>query len=512
MSMRKPPPLDVSQLKETLGSSAVRQLAARELWSRGDLSYLVKDGAQRQFYDFIRATRTEDPRPIVGNLHRGAGKTFLEMILGFEECLREPTTGLVVGPTERQMLEISEPAVLFLLSKAPAEFRPTSSEGGRVLTFRNSNWPSSSFSRLRIVGAKEMAAHLRGYRARFIAADELAIFDAAEYVVGSVLTPIFAGQPRPLFLVVSTPPETSTHYFSSVLIPAAKRNGRYCEIPASKNRAFTPADEAAFLSVYGSKDSPAWQREFECSLESDPAALALPSFTRNKDDLVGEIERPAHLRAFDFADLGFIDATAVLFAYLHFDLQKLIVVDEIVGATMPTHKLIEACKSKEAEHFTPVQLKRIQRWADATPRELDDLRHGGLGFSAARTGDEKWDKWQGLARLETLFAQKKILIHPRCCSLIWQCLSATKNKQHSDLAKVDQAVAANSPILGHFDAVWALAYGAWQIRNAWMDSPYPALDQTPAAHRGLFRFLEPKKGPQIIDRPLDTYDASANVR
>jgi hypothetical protein len=501
----------IATLEKEFGREALRRWArAQLLWMEGDLGWLVTEGAQRTAYEFIRGIHEKDPNstaPIVLNIHRGGRKTFLISILAWERCLREPNhIALWIGPTKEEASRVSDLALRFLMAQTPEDLRPEPSASG-IYTFQNPAWENpDAVSRLYVLGAKEGAESLRGLRAGTVVLDEFRNFDDPEHAIKDVCVPFFIDRDNPLFVVASTPPRTTGHYFSSILIPQAERTGRYLCIPSSRNPAFTAKEEEKIVAGFGSKDSSAWRREMECELIGDEGSLAIPSFTKKKKAIVRECERPSHYCPFLFADVGYVDATAVLFSYIDFEAQRLVIEDELVATQIGTKALVDAVKAREEAVFGGAALKHLtRRWADATPRELDDLRADGLYFSAARTGEEKWDKWAGIARLESLVREERVAINPRCRHLVFQIENAIKNKHHTDLERIParEGEDPTAPIVGHWDALWALAYGAWQIRPYWLQDPFPAFVPIAGKHAMVPKHIRMARedGRHIVTRP-----------
>lgn len=468
--------MNPASLPSILGPETAAALAKREFWYRGNLRHLIRPGGQLVAYDFLGGL-SESASPCVLNARRALGKTYLLLIMAWERCLRRPNqTVFVVGPTYKQALEISSDGLRFLTVNCPSELRPALT-GGNTYTFKNPRWADpSAFSTLRLVGAKEDAASLRGNRANAVFVDELAIFDQPAYVIQDVITPFFAGRDNIYLCIATTPPRTTGHFFSVTMVPDAIAAGRYCEVRASQDPSFTAAEEAKMLSVFKTKESTGWRRELECELIADLSALVIPSFEQNRAVCLANTPAPTHYQAFTAIDMGFIDATAVLFAYIDYQRQVLAIAGEFVRRGVGTRALHNTIRAGEKRYFTPAAAGKVIRIADATKRELDDLRAAGLSCSEARRGDLATDKWRTLAWLDSEFAGGRIIVSPQCTSLVFQLQNAVRNTSSTDIVreKLLDSIDPTAPVMGHADAIFALAYLSFWARPYFNRNPFPA--------------------------------------
>ncbi|MGH7394464.1 MAG: hypothetical protein ACRDV9_06010 [Acidimicrobiia bacterium] len=488
-------------------------LLAQELWYRGDLRHLCMEGGQTEAYDFVHSWSTLNPGhpgPLLLELHRGAGKTALLLILDLERCLTHPgETARAGGPTLKQSIQICREVLPLVLQTCPHGLRPEAREGGARLEIKNPRWPMGAIpSTLHVIGCKEEAGAQRGLRSNLITLDELREFDSPQAVVEDVFMPHFLHRDRPLMVIASTPPKVPGHYFNT-LLDRAMPEGRCLTIPSSRNTGFAAADRRKLLAVYGSEDCVAWRREMECHRIADLDALVLPSFSKNKTQIVQAWPRPTHFYPFSSLDIGFVDASGAVFAYIDFLNQQLVVEEEFCKTSQGTLALVSALQEIEHRLFagTP-HASQIRRWADADPRALEDMRQAGLAFSSCKSG-EKLDKWAPVALLESLFAQCKVKIHPRCRNLIYQLENAAKNKHHTDIQRLQQeGLHPDSPIASHFDCLHALAYLANKARSYWLANPFPT------EARGYDQVLTPGGGGHgaITNHPLEITRNSGHVK
>jgi hypothetical protein len=159
-------------------------------------------------------------------------------------------------------------------------------------------------------------------------------------------------------------------------------------------------------------------------------------------------------------DIGGNDLTVILFGFYDFMSATIVIQDELVfNRKVLTDEIAFAIQYKELElWWFKAPLLRV---ADNNNIILlNDLsaKHG-LHF----TPTMKDDKLAQLNNMRILLKRKKILINPKCRTLISHLRGATWNKQRTSYSK--------SPDKGHYDALDALLYF---VRNVNMNkNPYP---------------------------------------
>ncbi len=213
------------------------------------------------------------------------------------------------------------------------------------------------------------------------------------------------------------------------------------------------------LEIFRDKRSADWLREMECVLISNPEKLVVPEFlTAKATAVVSEIKRPDSFYPLVCADGGYVDFFAVLFGYIDFLQQKLVVERELLLRRKNTGEIAEAIRKAEEEVF-PGKKNSIWRFGDLTPREIADLSQlYGLYFRPA----EKHDRDSHLAVMRHGMAQSKIMIHQSCGGLIHQLECGVRDERGNF---------ARSESMGHLDAVAALSY---LYRQApWFSNPFP---------------------------------------
>jgi hypothetical protein len=434
-------------------------------WATGNLSYLLRPHQQTQLYRWIKSLR--GAAPIILNCHRRLGKSTLLLLLLIERCLKQPGTIAKLGaPTQKQVDEIVLPLMSWLLAECPEEFRPR--QAGRHWYWRNPAWDSERESDLNIIGCDyKHGDGLRGPAADIIALDEVAFMDHLEYLVKDVCSYQFVGRINPQLILASTPPRSMAHDFTKPkgFIEIAQAAGRYAEARASKNPDFTLHDEEMLLSIVGTKESIGWQREAECELVSDESRLIVPEFRAVKAEIVLEkIPRPPAFQPWISMDTGWVDNCAVVFGYVNFFEQFLVIERTMLTRYRTTGEIAHMVRQIEQELYGGLGHRPI-RIADCTPQQLDDLaRDHKLYFTPV----EKYDREAAIAKLRAAIQIKKVRIIGSDNAgpnqpLTYQLEHGIWNERRSDFER--------SETLGHCDALMALVYLNKMIN--WHQNPAP---------------------------------------
>lgn len=208
-----------------------------------------------------------------------------------------------------------------------------------------------------------------------------------------------------------------------------------------------------------------------CELIKDPTYSVIPEFTQElSKEIVKEWPKPPFYESYEAMDLGFKDLTVVLFAYYDFRADKVIIEDEIAvnGTNLQLPTLIEDIKCKEEtlwlNPLTNEVTRPTVRVSDINyivTQEIARASQGTVNFTAAR----KDDKEAAINKLRVLLQAKKIIINPRCTTLIRHLENVRWDKSRN------KASFARSPDDGHYDAVDACIYMIRHINFG--KNPYP---------------------------------------
>lgn len=448
-----------------LDHPAAKRIVYNELWYRGSLRHLLRPNAQTTLYDFAYDWKGKNPEsadPIIFNCHRRLGKSFLLALMCIERCLRRSRQEVKYGaPTYLQCRDITRPIIERILETCPDPLRPQ--RIGWEYVFRNPRWQDDqAFSTLKLIGCNvQDGDRLRGQGADMVVLDEVREVNNLEYIINDVLSFQFVGHEDPLLSVISTPPKSMDHDFVTKFVPKAIEKKSYMAVPCHENQDWSLRDERMVLAIVGSKETTGWRREALCELVADEEALIVPEFYKVENEVVVDhYERPIRFMPHMVMDAGWSDKTALLFYYIDFLQQTLVVEKTIICNYSSTGEIAEIIRANEdlLYHDLPY---RVKRTGDCTPQQLDDLRTDHKIYISPA---EKHDRDATIASLRETIRQKKIrIIKSGNEDLTYQLKNGIWNNRRNDFERSDT--------MGHWDAGMALAYGN---RSAnWKTNPIP---------------------------------------
>jgi len=440
----------------------LHQAMIKKHWLESSLDYLLRPNSQLQIYNFTKEWKQENPDrvgPLVWNCHRRIGKSYLLVAMCIERCLRYPNQEVRFGaPTATHAKQIVAPLIKMILQDCPDELYPHKSRN--QWHFKNPAWGKRrAESIFYLVSCKDEADDQRGMGSDMVVLDECGFIPNLDYVVDSVFIHHFSGREDPLFILSSTPPKTVDHPWVMKYLAAAKRENRYIKLSTEENPDFTDRDKELLLAVLGSEKMTPWKREALCMCISDEESLIIPEFTKTKADVVfTHYERPEYFFPHICIDLGCVDFTAVLFGYVDFKKQQLIIEDEYVEHYKSLGEIAKAIKEKEEQLYGKC-IYPVRRFGDNDTLDLTTLRIDyGLPISAA----DKYGREPAIAELRTAFSEGKVKINSRCEHLIFQLENGLRDEKGKWV---------RTGTCGHCDAIAALVYLNRMIN--WHANPYP---------------------------------------
>lgn len=441
------------------------------LWRSGRLRHLLHAG-QRTAYDKItawetacsEARRTETqlaglyPRVFYLDCSRRFGKDFLSVVLCIEKAIRRPKSVYSYGTAfQKDISSIVIPLIEKICETCPQQYKPVyrsshqNAESGYY-------FPNGSI--IKLIGIERNPdATLRGRFSDGIFLSEAAFIDRLDYILRSVISPMFLGRPWANVLINSTPPIDPGHDIDALVLGDAVNRGAYHQATIYDNAMLSAYEvEDAFRDA-GGKDSPTAQRELLCKRVRIADHVVIPEF--DLDHHVKAFDLPKFGYGYTVIDPGVRDMCAVTCLVNDFERGKLLVVSDWAKAGANTIEVAGAVRRCEAEAFnglkmwtgTKFQENPFQRWSDTDARIILDLntQYGIKVGPADKDGAEA-----ALHALRTAFLQDFIEIHPRCKTTISHVQNAVWNKQRTSYEK--------SPTYGHFDTLDCVKYG-WRHVN-----------------------------------------------
>jgi hypothetical protein len=432
--------------------------AVHILWDEGVLHWMLHEG-QKSLYDSYLNCQE---KIVVWNCSRRFGKSFTLCVIAIETCLRRPNS-LVKYCCAKQIdaRGIIRPLIREIITSCPKELRPVFKTQERAYVFPNG-------SRIELSGLdNNRADSIRGGSTDLAIIDEAGLVSDLKYVVNSVILPTTATT-KGKILLASTPPKTSSHPFITDYANKARIQGNLVTKTIYDNPLIDASELEKIKEEYGGDESIEFRREFLCHVLLDSNYAVVPEFTQElKSKIVQDWPRAPFYDCYVAMDLGLKDLTVVLFAWYDFRAAKIIIEDEFVinGQKFNTVALAEGIRKKEEQSFTDKltgeQRVPFLRVSDNNLIVINDLRQlHGLMFLPTRKDDAD----AALNNMKIMLQNERIIINPRCCTLIAHLEAAVWNKSKTSMDR--------SADNGHFDAIDALKY---LVRNVDLNkNPYPA--------------------------------------
>jgi len=296
--------------------------------------------------------------------------------------------------------------------------------------------------------------------------DEAGFCDDLRYIIQSILIPTTTTT-RGKIILSSTPPKLSTHEFVKYMEEAEARGNFVKKTIYDGLRArITQEIIDEIVEELGGIHSPEFRREYLCEIVRDEESTVVPEFTEElQKEIVKEWPRPPYYDIYIAGDIGFKDFTVFLFAYYDFKAARVIIEDEVVMNGMTTDDIAKKLKEKETSLYTDPttgeQKQPYLRVCDNNLIVINDLHKlHGLTFLATAKDDAS----MALNNMRILLKQGRIIIHPRCKTLINHLKYANWNKSQTSFAR--------SSDNGHYDAVDAIKYLCRAIQQS--KNPYPS--------------------------------------
>jgi hypothetical protein len=438
-----------------------KQDAIQELWRRGSLSFLL-DSNQKELHKLYQDTKNKIN---VWLLPRRFGKSYSLIVFSSEVCLRNKKAIIsYLAPSKLMVNQIIRPLMKNIFESCPEELRPQYNTKDYTYYFPNG-------AELRLAGADSgHAEKLRGGDAHLIVIDEAGSISNLDYIVKSILLPTTL-LTKGKIIIASTPSLEPDHEFHK-FVEEAEMNGTLVRKTIYDNPRLSKEDIDELIKEVGGVQSLGFKRELLCEIVRDSNITVIPEYSSElESEIVKDWPKPPFYDTYVSMDLGFKDATGILFGYYDFRSGKVIIEDEILlkGEEIKLPELSERILKKEEELWTDLYsgetrrpYLRISDINYIVTSELNRISGGKLSFTIPR----KDDKDAAINELRVMLANKKIIIHPRCVNLR-RHLRNVKWKSSNN-----KTVFARSPDDSHYDLVDACQYLIRMI--SYNKNPYPS--------------------------------------
>lgn len=440
--------------------------AIRELWYRGNLSYKLHPSQKKMMDTYL--SQQKEITVIVCS--RRFGKSFALCMLAVETCLK--TSNAIVKyvcPKKNMVKTILQPIMRDILIDCPPEIKPEFKYNEYVYAFPNG-------SQIQMAGTDNgNHENLRGSKCDLWIIDEAGFCDELSYVVKTILAPT-TDTTGGRGILASTPSKSADHEFISDFYRPYEEKNELIKYTVYDNSLLTPIKIQEIIDRYPLKEKdPEFLREYMCEARNSGDMSIVPEFTLElKKLVVKEVERPPFYDAYVSMDIGGRDLTVVLFGYYDFINARTVIEDELVFGRKQINGQLEEFR---IDTFAAQIIRKEQAlWTHKMSGEfkspylriadnnniilLSDLtyRHN-LPFIPTR----KDNREAALNTMRVKLGEEKILIHPRCTTLIYQLENGTWAKNKKDFSR--------SQTQGHWDAIPALMYLMRNIQEN--RNPYP---------------------------------------
>jgi Terminase large subunit, T4likevirus-type, N-terminal len=442
--------------------------AKQELWRRGELNWKLDP-----FQKDLKHQFESNPQKIqVVLCSRRLGKTMAGLIMAIELCLKSPHSIVkILAPTKIMIDDIT--TVLFpqILSDCPDELQPQNLKNKYTYLFRNG-------SRIQLAGTDGgHADKLRGSFAHLCIVDEAGMCNDLLNTVRSILIPTTLNT-KGKILLLSTPPKEPDHDFMK-FVEDAEESGTLIKKTIYDNPRIKQEEIDEIIAAYpGGVNNQEFRREFLVEIVKDVTFSVIPEWTAELEQvLVKDHKKPPFFDCYEAMDIGGRDLTVVLFGYYDFRAAKVIIEDELVFNFREENntydRFIKQLKAKEDGLWMSALTKETKlpylRVSDINYVVTEELYKVSRIQDPLRTVSfqptKKDDKEAAINVLKMMLSGHKIIIHPRCTTLIRHLRNVKWSKSRTERRF------ARSPDNGHYDAVDALIYLIRCI--VFTKNPYP---------------------------------------
>lgn len=441
------------------------RLARKKLWHMGDLTWKLDVTQLKIHEEFHRINE----RLVVLNCSRRLGKSFWLTLLGVSYCLSNPNSIVKMVQPEQKMIRVNiRPIMDKIFKDCPKTLKPRFDKVDNIYFFPNG-------SQIQLAGSDNgNAEKLRGGDTHLALIDEAGFCSDLRYLVNNILMPTTL-LTRGRIILSSTTPPNPEHDFIKFMDKAEISGSLIVKTlddalednKGLPNPRITPELVADIEKGYAlGRESEEFQLEYLCKRLTNTSFTIIPEFQEVENDIICEWLEPPFVDRYVSMDIGFKDLTVVLFAYYDFGNGVLVIQDEVVinGPKMTTDYLAKLIQQKEAQLWTDKLtgefMTPYRRISDNNAILLNDLyKLHHINFLPTL----KDNKEAQINQLRMMMANREIIIHPRCKTLISHLKKGVWRKDRKEFAR--------SADNGHYDSIDACIY---LIRNLDRSrNPYP---------------------------------------
>lgn len=446
-----------------------KQALRWELWRRNLIHYKFHS-VQKELWEIYN--KSPEGSTLVWLLSRQTGKSFCLGLFATIQAQAKPNSIIkILTDTKLHARTIFEPIFREIFEDCPEDLKPEYIASSYVYVFKNG-------SQVQLAGSDGgHAERLRGQKSDLILVDEAGFCDNLDYNINSILFPTTTHTGGRI-VISSTPSPEPEHDFNK-FVEEAEARGLLTKKTIYENPLLTQEKIDNIISKFkGGTSNSQFRREYMCEQVRDENLSVLPEVD---DDLLAKIvkihETPPFYNRYVSMDIGFKDLTVVLYGYYDFKENKIYIQDEIVknGKDIHLPDFTKQLQDKETElwnnELTHELMKPDARVSDINPFVIQEINiyskknnfNHPIDFAIAT----KHDKLAHLNKLRVMLANQKIIINPRCETLVRHL----KHCKWKDKSSKDDFARSNGDD-GHYDAVDALLYFVRAVN--YNKNPYPA--------------------------------------
>lgn len=469
------------------------------MFKEGELSWKLTKSQQNSYHKVQKwLKRSTQGARYALDISRRWGKSVLLCALALEHGFKRPGSRIVYyAPTHEMVRKIVIPLMDLLLQDCPPGLRPEWAKAEGVYVFKNG-------SRIEVIGLDVRPDGARGTGVDMVFLDEAGFFLNLEYLVNAVISPQMLGRPHARIIAASTPPVSPSHYWSEAFVPQA------IQADAHDLKTLDDADQYSkeeidnfYALMPGGRNGITARREYRAQHIADDTMMVIPEFQDAEKDrtakhpetgeeivilgAVRELEPPTWRDCYVGMDPGWADMTGILYGYLDFPQQLLVIEDEDAVTRHNSFEIATLLKAKEkklwgklkrrgGQGFDGLKAQPYLRVSDNNEQRLlyDLSVDHGLAFMASK----KDNMIQAVDSLRQCVNAGKLVIHPRCRKLIRTLRNAVWKRVPTmgvGGRMSNGLLGDGGSELGHFDLLPALIYMHRAVQ--WRRNPNPRLEQ-----------------------------------